>query len=160
MLLTLLTATPRLLSHSCSDMTQASAPMFEPTTVSIWLQLAPYCTQYERLAAHLEAAGVAVEPNLWDQAVSLAREHRHLAPDSPKGSLPDGRADASSAPVGPRLTTQLLPANKLLPFMVPFRGGPGSLCGGAATFSTRCVPHMITCPHLRFSHQEPVTALN
>jgi len=105
---------------------------------SMWLQLAPYCTQYERLAAHLESAGVAVEPNLWDQPVSLAREHRHLAPDSPKG--PDARADGSLAPAGPRLTAQLLPAHKLLPFMVPFRGGPGSLCGGAATLSSKFVP--------------------
>ncbi|DBB07821.1 TPA: hypothetical protein ACH3X3_009230 [Trebouxia sp. C0006] len=100
-----------------------------------FVQLAPYCTQYERLAAHLESAGVAVEPNLWDQPVSLAREHRHLAPDSPKG--PDARADGSLAPAGPRLTAQLLPAHKLLPFMVPFRGGPGSLCGGAATLSSK-----------------------
>ena len=100
------------------------------------VQLAPYSTQYERLSAHLEAAGVAVEPNLWDQPVSLAREHRHLAPDSPKG--PEAlRADGSSASVGPRLTAQLLPAHKLLPFMVPFRGGPGSLCGGAATLSSK-----------------------
>ena len=101
------------------------------------MQLAPYSTQYERLAAHLETAGVAVEPNLWDQPVSLAREHRHMAPDSPKGL--DGRGDASSAsaPAGPRMSAQLLPAHKLLPFMVPFRGGPGSLCGGAASLSSK-----------------------
>lgn len=101
------------------------------------MQLAPYSTQYERLAAHLDSAGVAVEPNLWDQAVSLAREHRHMAPDSPKGQ--DGRGDGSSAsaPVGPRMSAQLLPAHKLLPFMVPFRGGPGTLCGGAASLSSK-----------------------
>ena len=97
------------------------------------MQLAPYSTQYERLAAHLETAGVAVEPNLWDQPVSLAREHRHMAPDSPKGL--DG--SSVSAPVGPRMSAQLLPAHKLLPFMVPFRGGPGSLCGGAASLSSK-----------------------
>ena len=39
-------------------------------------QMAPYNTQYERLAAHMEAAGVTAEPNLWDRPVSLAREHR------------------------------------------------------------------------------------
>lgn len=100
------------------------------------LQLAPYCTQYERLAAHLEAAGVNTEPNLWDQSVSLAREHKHLAPDSPR--IGSG-GDSSAAPMGPRHAVQLLPAAKLLPFMVPFRGGPGALCGGAAMLSTRSV---------------------
>ena len=99
------------------------------------MQLAPYCTQYERLAAHLETAGVATEPNLWDQPVSLAREHKHLAPDSPKMSS----GDSNTAPVGPRNAVQLLPAAKLLPFMVPFRGGPGPLCGGAAMLSTKYV---------------------
>ena len=99
------------------------------------MQLAPYCTQYERLAAHLETAGVATEPNLWDQPVSLAREHKHLAPDSPKAFS----GDSNAAPVGPRNAVQLLPAAKLLPFMVPFRGGPGPLCGGAAMLSTKYV---------------------
>ena len=101
------------------------------------VQLAPYSTQYERLSAHLEAAGVAVEPNLWDQPVSLAREHRHLAPDSPRG--PEARLDSGQVPMGPRLTAQLLPPHKLLPFVVPFRGGPGPLCGGAASLSSKSV---------------------
>ena len=44
--------------------------------------MAPYNTQYERLAVHLSAAGVAAEPNLWDCPVTLAREHRRATPDS------------------------------------------------------------------------------
>ena len=101
------------------------------------LQLAPFCTQYERLAAHLDAAGVATEPNLWDQPVTLAREHKHFAPDSPKGS----GGESGAAPIRPhKMAVQLLPAAKLLPFMVPFRGGPGPLCGGAAMLSSRQDP--------------------
>ncbi len=46
------------------------------------MQLAPYNTQYERLMAHMAAAGVQPSPNQWDQPVSLAREHRAATPDS------------------------------------------------------------------------------
>ena len=50
--------------------------------------MAPYNTQYERLAVHLAAAGVAAEPNLWDCPVTLAREHRRATPDSDAPSAP------------------------------------------------------------------------
>ena len=53
-------------------------------------QMAPYNTQYERLAVHLAAAGVAAEPNLWDCPVTLAREHRRATPDSDAPSAPGG----------------------------------------------------------------------
>lgn len=33
----------------------------------------------------------------------------------------------------PPRAVSLLPPDKLLPFMIPFRGGSGSLCGGAAS---------------------------
>lgn len=59
--------------------------------------MAPYNTQYERLAVHLAAAGVAAEPNLWDCPVTLAREHRRATPDSDAPSAP-GRLLAT-APV-------------------------------------------------------------
>ena len=63
------------------------------------VQLAPYNTQYERLTAHMAAAGVQPSPNLWDQPVSLAREHRAATPDS--HSSP--RADSMAPPGSPRL---------------------------------------------------------
>lgn len=125
--------TLQLQRSECDSNTQLAYPSY--ACLCACVQLAPYSTQYERLSAHLDSAGVAVEPNLWDQPVSLAREHRHMAPDSPKGL--DGRGEGSSAPVGPRMSAQLLPPHKLLPFMVPFRGGPGSLCGGAASLSSK-----------------------
>ncbi len=112
------------------------------------LQMAPYNTQYERLGAHMEAAGVAPEPNLWDQPVSLAREHGRATPDtplhsatsgsSPPTSLPGSPGSSSGAgssrgPGGPPPAWSLLPPDKLLPFMIPFQGGRGHMCGGAAT---------------------------
>jgi len=54
-------------------------------------QMAPYNTQYERLAVHLAAAGVSAEPNLWDSPVTLAREHRRATPDSEATSVPGAR---------------------------------------------------------------------
>jgi len=111
------------------------------------------------------------EPNLWDAPVSLAREHGRATPDTPagsgasgNGSRPSGNSPmagpsgagsgGSGAPQSPGSPTNgpgslppaavsLLPPDKLLPFMVPFRGGPGPLCGGAASAaSTRCLsPH-------------------
>jgi hypothetical protein len=53
--------------------------------------MAPYNTQYERLAVHLAAAGVSAEPNLWDSPVTLAREHRRATPDSEATSVPGAR---------------------------------------------------------------------
>ena len=88
------------------------------------LQFAPYCTQYERLPAHLETARISTEVNLWNQPVTLAREQKHIAPD---GHSPNQRELTARQPFS------LLPPEQLLPFMVPFQGAAGSLCGGAAS---------------------------
>ncbi|EIE26747.1 TBCC-domain-containing protein [Coccomyxa subellipsoidea C-169] len=89
-----------------------------------FLQMAPYNTQYERLPVHMAKAGVTAEPNLWDRPVSLGREHRPATPDSDSATSAAGKA---------RMPFTLLPPDKLLPLMVPFKGGPGPLCGGAAS---------------------------
>lgn len=95
-------------------------------------QMAPYNTQYERLPVHMARAGVTAEPNLWDRPVSLGREHRPATPDSDSAAAAAGKA---------RLPFTLLPPDKLLPLMVPFKGGPGPLCGGAASGGgPRCEP--------------------
>ena len=60
------------------------------------MQLAPYNTQYERLTAHMEAAGVFPEPNLWDAPVSLAREHGRATPDTPTSAA--GTPNSRCAP--------------------------------------------------------------
>lgn len=104
------------------------------------LQLAPYNTTYERLAGHMAAAGVAASPNLWDTPVTLAAHHAHghghahTAADSAESSV----ALATEHP-----PVQLLPPERLLPFMTPFVGGQGPLCGGPAAFASalsRCSP--------------------
>jgi len=89
--------------------------------------MAPYNTQYERLPVHLQAAGVDASYNLWDQPVTLARHHKPATPDSLSSSNSPG-SKAQSRPL-----VQMLPPDKLLPFMIPFQGGSGPLCGGAAS---------------------------
>ena len=88
--------------------------------------MAPYNTQYERLPGHLAAVGIDPDVNFWDQPVTLARQHKLATPDS-SGAATNGSSVQSRPPM------QLLPPEKLLPFMVPFKGGCGQLCGGAAS---------------------------
>ena len=90
------------------------------------MQLAPYNTHYERLPVHLAAAGVEPEYNFWDQPVTLARQHKAATPDS-------GAAKAIGSAAQSRPPVQLLPPDKLLPFLIPFQGGKGPMCGGAAS---------------------------
>lgn len=69
----------------------------------VTVQLAPYNTQYERLVAHMEEVGVFAEPNLWDQPVSLAREHGRATPDTPSAGsrVPTSPASGGGAPHSP-----------------------------------------------------------
>ena len=103
--------------------TDGSGPSRLASSAGAGMQMAPYNTQYARLAAHMAHTGVTAEPNLWDHPVSLGREHRPATPDS------DGSASAAARLRAP---SSLLPPDRLLPLMVPFEGGPGPMCGGAA----------------------------
>mmetsp|Transcript_707 Transcript_707/g.2084 ORF Transcript_707/g.2084 Transcript_707/m.2084 type:complete len:651 (+) Transcript_707:360-2312(+) len=143
----LICAAARIIISSCHDCILHLAVNRAPLLIgdNRFLQLAPYNTQYERLAAHMEEVGVFTDPNLWDQPVSLAREHGRATPDTPSSGnrVPGGGPSGSGAPHSPGSPTggtgspppavSLLPPDKLLPFMIPFRGGSGSLCGGAAS---------------------------
>ena len=63
-------------------------------------QLAPYNTQYERLSSHMASAGVAVDPNLLDRPVTLARAHAPATPDSEASMAPGLRPIAGSRELG------------------------------------------------------------
>lgn len=154
----LIAAAARVIISSCHDCILHLGVNSAPLLIgdNRFLQLAPYNTQYERLTAHMEAAGVFPEPNLWDSPISLAREHGRATPDTPTSAAGGGRPSGGSptsgggagagggtphspgSPTGgpgspPPAAVSLLPPDRLLPFMVPFRGGRGPLCGGAAT---------------------------
>lgn len=91
-----------------------------------FVQFAPYNTHYERLAAHMEAAGCSPSPSLWDQPLVLVPDHHATHAELLKS--PDGKSPLARGKGGPAFS--ILPPEKLMPFVVPFRGGPGKLCGG------------------------------
>jgi TBCC domain-containing protein 1 len=173
-----------------------------------FLQLAPYNSGYERLAAHMALVGVRPAPNHWDQPLALLPDHRQQpgaatgeaasAPASPSqqwqaAAAAREQAGAGAAPGSPAASQQreaegeamelsqqagggggssaglaggspgpgspgagghlgeeglpaspvagappavtVLPPSKLTPFVVPFKGGWGPLCGGPASLS-------------------------
>lgn len=70
---------------------------------------------------------------LHDAATTHAEQHK-----SPDGKSPELRSKPTPA-------FSILPPEKLMPFVIPFKGGPGALCGGAATSAalTRCVVYCL-----------------
>ena len=98
------------------------------------IQVAPYCTRYERLQAHMDAVRVASLVNLWDRPLSLARP-RGLGVDSPRSARsptarPSSWGDGSGHPHSAPPPATCLPPEQLMPFVIPFRGGPGRTGGG------------------------------
>ncbi|KAK9810967.1 hypothetical protein WJX73_001581 [Symbiochloris irregularis] len=128
---TLICAAVRVCISSCHECTFYLGVNRPPLLIGLnrFVQLAPYNTGYERLAGHMASAGVAASPNLWDRPVTLALQHGPATPDS---HSPSGGQAVSLLNEHPPV--QLLPPEKLLPFMIPFLGGRGNLCGGPASF--------------------------
>lgn len=124
---------------ACHESTLHLATIRSPYVIgdNRFLQLAPYNIEYERLVLHLERAGLDVRQNLWDRPVvlNLSKEH-----GKEEESSSDSASIAVSTSQNPHSSEQsiedlLLPPDQLLPFTIPFRGGPGPLAGGAPTNS-------------------------
>jgi len=124
---------------ACHESTLHLATIRSPYVIgdNRFLQLAPYNIEYERLVLHLERAGLDVRQNLWDRPVvlNLSKEH-----GKEEESSSDSASIAVSSSEKPHSSEQsiedlLLPPDQLLPFTIPFRGGPGPLAGGAPTNS-------------------------
>lgn len=99
------------------------------------VKLAPYNTGYERLPLHLETAGISKQ-NLWDQPVFLKSVRGSM--DLDQQLYGSGlRTDTVERTGVDQMQTKkvLLPPDKLSPFTIPFRGGPGPLAGGAVSSS-------------------------
>lgn len=95
-------------------------------------QFAPFNSHYEFLPEHMAAAGITPGVSHWNEPVVLLHDattthiEQHKSPDS---KSPDLRSKPTPA-------YSILPPEKLMPFVVPFRGGPGHLCGGPANVAS------------------------
>lgn len=77
-------------------------------------------------------------PNDWQLPGSGGRPSGGSPTSGGAAGAGGGTPHSPGSPTGgpgspPPAAVSLLPPDKLLPFMVPFRGGRGPLCGGAAT---------------------------
>lgn len=100
-----------------------------------FVKLAPYNTGYERLPLHLETTRISKQ-NLWDQPLFLKSVRGSMDLDQQlHGS--GVRADTPERTGIDHIQAKkvLLPPDKLSPFTIPFRGGPGLLAGGAVSSS-------------------------
>ena len=141
----LMTAAGRVLVHTCHDCTLylgTGRPVYLLGDCR-FLQLAPLATKYDLLAAHLRQAGIDPRVNLWDRYVQLVREERTAAPDSPnptRAALAGRRESGAEGGQIGLAPASLLPPEKLAPFVIPFRGGPGKAAGGAPAMARPAGP--------------------
>lgn len=115
--------------HDCIVYTASNRP---PLIVgdNRFVQLAPYNSGYDNLERHMELAGISASVNRWDSAVTLMPE-RPVFKHHPQQNLHvQNQLDHSKS-------VTLLPPEKIMPFVIPFKGGQGPLCGGAAAPLTR-----------------------
>jgi len=132
--LQLFVACRRAMISTCHDCTFHLAVNRPPCLIgdNRFIQLAPYCTHYEELPAHLNAAGVTTGANMWDHPITVTRDMRGHAPDSPRGpAMATGPHSTSDSMLINQWSR--MPPRKLLPFVIPFKGGKGPLGGGGAT---------------------------
>ena len=106
-----------------------------PTTTPA--QFAPYNSHYEQLPQHMAAAGVQPLVNHWNEPLALLHDAATTHVEQHKS--PDGKSTELRSKPTPAYS--ILPPEKLTPFVIPFKGGPGALCGGPATTPalSRCV---------------------
>lgn len=94
--LQLIVATKRITISTCHDCTFFLGVNRPPCLIgdSRFIQMAPYCTQYDALGGHMASVGVVPSVNKWDQAITVAHTNhsgsstRLHAPDSPKTGAP------------------------------------------------------------------------
>eukprot|EP00873_Tetraselmis_striata_P027424 jgi/Tetstr1/447688/TSEL_035046.t1 len=136
--LQLIVATKRITISTCHDCTFFLGVNRPPCLIgdSRFIQMAPYCTQYDALGGHMASVGVVPSVNKWDQAITVAHTNhsgsstRLHAPDSPKTAAAHTMFGNTDGMMIGRSSWTLLPPNKLLPFVIPFKGAPGHLGGG------------------------------
>lgn len=129
--LQVIAVTSHLVVNTCHDCIFYVATNRPPLLLgdNRFIQLAPYNAGYEHLEEHMISCGIEKNRNLWDKPMILMpghpvyRQHYHSIQQQ---QLLDHSLNVRS-----------LPPEKLMPFMIPFKGGKGRMCGGAAPSITR-----------------------
>ena len=118
--------------NTCHDCIIYAASNRPPLIVgdNRFVQLAPYNSGYDNLERHMDLAGISANVNRWDVPVTLMPE-KPVFKHHPQESLQTQHQLDHSKSV------TLLPPEKIMPFVIPFKGGAGPLCGGAAAPLTR-----------------------
>jgi hypothetical protein len=118
--------------NTCHDCIVYAASNRPPLLVgdNRFVQLAPYNSGYDNLERHMRLAGISADVNSWDRPVTLMPE-KPVFKHHPQENLQiQHQLDHS-------MSVTLLPPEKIMPFVIPFKGGPGPLCGGSAAPLTR-----------------------
>ncbi|KAK3278470.1 hypothetical protein CYMTET_13592 [Cymbomonas tetramitiformis] len=108
---------------TCRDSTLCLAASQRPLVLGDCrhVQLAPYNSHYDRLEAHLRVAGISPTRNHWDEPINMTRK-----PTTAEGSPSVTNSRSAGSEVPDKLAVSLLPPEKFMPFMVPFRMPPES----------------------------------
>lgn len=118
--------------NTCHDCIVYAASNRTPLMVgdNRFVQLAPYNSGYDNLERHMEISGISPDVNRWDAPVTLMPEKPVFKHYPQENLRVQHQLDHSKS-------VTLLPPEKIMPFVIPFKGGAGPLCGGAAAPLTR-----------------------
>ncbi len=118
--------------NTCHDCIVYAASNRPPLIVgdNRFVQLAPYNSGYDNLERHMAISGISPGANQWDVPVTLMPENPVFKFYAQGNSSVQHQLDHSKS-------VTLLPPEKIMPFVIPFKGGAGALCGGAAAPLTR-----------------------
>lgn len=122
---------------TCRDSTLCLAAAHRPLVLGDCrhVQLAPYNSHYDRLEAHLRVAGISPTQNHWDEPINMTRK-----PTTAEGSPSTTNSRGAGSEVPDKLAVSLLPPEKFMPFMVPFRMPPESSGSEAEASRTHTNP--------------------
>lgn len=112
--------------NTCHDCILYTATNRSPLIVgdNRFVQLAPYNSGYQFLEDHMMMCGITTEMNKWNMPMLLMPD-KPVFKQQPHELQEQHQLDHS-------MNVTLLPPEKMMPFVIPFRGSTGPLCGGSA----------------------------
>ena len=112
--------------NTCHDCILYTATNRPPLIVgdNRFVQLAPYNSGYQCLEEHMKMCGIVSGVNAWNMPMMLMPD-KPVFRQQPHELQEQHQLDHS-------MNVTLLPPEKIMPFVIPFRGSTGPLCGGPA----------------------------